>query len=159
MQPHDGQTTLGHIPVYADTVYTDGRYGWLTQAERDGAKSGSEVPQPYQDSIGGQEDGVFRVALPNGAYEVTCYFSADADELLEINLIANGEKQIKRLQIPVGNETIDRRYNITITDEHLTQVLYTRGKGEYKRWGWSGCTIQSADGAMRIRFPEATEDR
>lgn len=159
MQPHDGQTTLGHIPVYADTVYTDGRYGWLTQSEREGAKSGSEVPQPYQDSIGGQEDGVFRVALPNGAYEVTCYFSADADELLEINLIANGEKQIKRLQIPVGNETIDRRYNITITDEHLTQVLYTRGKGEYKRWGWSGFTIQSADGALRFRFPEATEER
>jgi hypothetical protein len=109
----------------------------------------SNVSQPYKNSISGQEDGVFRVALPNGNYEVTCYFSADDSdepEPLEINLIANGEKQIQRLQIPVGNETIERRYNITITDEHLTQVIYTRGKGKYKRWGWSGFSIQSTGG-------------
>ena len=34
MQPEDGQTAPGHIPVYTDTVYTDGRYGWLTVSER-----------------------------------------------------------------------------------------------------------------------------
>lgn len=142
MQPHDGQTTPGYIAVYEDTGYTDGRYGWLTQSERDDFKSESEVPQPYQDNIWGKEDGVFRVALPNGMYEVTCYFSTGESEPLEINLIANGEKQVKRLQIPVGNETIDRRYNITITDKQLTQVIYTHGK----RWGWSGFTIQSVGG-------------
>ena len=157
MQPGDGQTAPGHTAVQADTVYTDGRYGWLTQSERDDSKSEFEIPQPYQDSIWGEEDGVFRVALPNGTYEVTCYFSADESEPLEINLIANGEKRIKRLQIPVGNEKIDKRYNITITDEHLTQVIYTRGKSGYKRWGWSGCTIQSTDGGPRFHLPEETE--
>ena len=145
MQPEDGQTAPEHIAVYTDTDYTDGQYGWLTVSEKDDLESESEVPQPYGDSIWGKEDGVFRVALPNGSYEVTCYFSADDSEEpepLEINLIANGEKRIQRLQIPVGNDTIERRYNITITDEHLTQIIYTRGKGKYKRWGWSGFTIQ-----------------
>ena len=159
MQPHDGEAAPGHIAVSADTVYIDGRYGWLTQSERNNSKSESNVPQPYRDSIWGKEDGVFRVALPNGTYEVTCYFSAGESEPLEINLIANGEKQMQRLQIPVGNETIDRHYTITITNEHLTQTLYTRGKGEYKRWGWSGFTIQSTDGELHFRLPEATEER
>ena len=153
MQPDDGHTATEHIAVHADTVYTDGRYGWLTQSERDDFENESEVSQPYEDSIWGQEDGVFRVALPNGVYEVTCYFSASESEPLEINLIAGGEKQIKRLQIPAGNETIERRYTITVTDEHLTQVIYTRGKGKYKRWGWSGFTIQSTDGGPNFRLP------
>ena len=145
MQPEDGQTALGYIAVHTDTDYIDGRYGWLTQSEKDDLLSESEVPEPYADSIWGKEDGVFRVALPNGNYEVTCYFRADDSEEpepLEINLIVNGEKRIQRLRIPVRSDTIERRYNITITDEHLTQIIYTRGKGKYKRWGWSGFTIQ-----------------
>ena len=158
LQSEDGKTPPGHLAVHADTVYTDGQYGWLTESERDDFENESEVSQPYEDSIWGQEDGVFRVALPNGTYEITCYFSASASEPLEINLIAGGEKQIKRLQIPAGNETIEKRYTITITDEHLTQVIYTRGKGKYKRWGWSGFTIQSTDGGPNFRLPEETDE-
>ena len=163
MQPKDGQTAPGHIPVYTDTVYTDGQYGWLTVSEREAFKGGSEVRQPYGDSILGKEDAVFRVALPNGTYEVTCHFRGDepeSDEPLEIEiyLIANGEKQIQRLQIPVGTEAIDKQYNITITDEHLTQVIYLRKKTRYKKWGWSGFTIEATDGKPRFRIPEETEE-
>ena len=143
LQPDDGQTAPEHIAVDTDTVYTDGQYGWLTQSVREDFENESGVPQPYQDSIWGKEDGVFRVALPNGTYEVTCYFSASESEPLEVNLIANGEKPIQQLQIPVGSETIERRYTITITNEHLTQVIYTRGKGKHKRWSWSGFSIRS----------------
>ena len=146
MQPKDGQTASGYMPVYVDTTYTDGKYGWLTVSAREDSQRESEVSQPYEDSILGKEDGVFRVALPNGTYEVICYFSADEGdepEPLEINLIANDEKPIQRLQIPVGNETIERRYTIMITNELLTQVIYTRGKGKHKRWGWSGFSIRS----------------
>ena len=153
MQPENEQTAPGHIAIYTDTVYTDGKYGWLTESERDDFKTESEVAQPYQDSIWGAEDGVFRVALPNGAYEVICYFSAHESEPSEINLIAGGEKQIQRLRMPIGNETIEKRYTIKITDEHLTQVIYTRGKGEYKRWAWSGFTIQSTDGGPNFQLP------
>ena len=142
MQPEDGQTAPGHIAVSTDTVYTDGKYGWLTESEREAFTNGSE--EPGGDSIWGKADGVFRVALPNGTYRVTCYFSASESEPLEINLIAGGEQQIQRLRLPIGNETIERRYNITVTDEHLTQVIYTRGKGKYKRWGWSGFSLQPA---------------
>ena len=147
MQPDDGQTAPGHIAVHADTVYIDGQYGWLTESERENFKNASAISQPYEDSIWATEDGVFRVALPNGAYEVTCYFSASESEPLEINLIAGGEKQIQRLRIPAGNETVEKRYTITTTDEHLTQVIYTRGKGKHKRWGWSGFTIRSTEKA------------
>ena len=142
MQSHDGQTAPDHIAIYDDTVYIDGRYGWLTRSERDEFLSEADLPEPYRDSVWGEEDGVFRAALPNGEYEVTCYFSSGGSEPLEINLIANSEKKIKKLRLPKGNETVEESYNVTITDERLTQVIYTRGKGSYKRWGWSGCAIK-----------------
>ena len=165
MQPEEGQTAPGHIPIYVDTTYTDGKYGWLTVSTREASQNKFGVSQPYADSILGKEDAVFRVALPNGTYEVICYFSAnivdeeDRSEPLEVNLIANGKKQIQQLQIPVGNETIDSRYTITITDEHLTQVVYTHVKGRYNRWGWSGFTIQLTDGEPRFHIPEETEEQ
>ena len=108
----------------------------------------------YRDSILGEEDGVFQVALPNGEYEVRCYFRASESEPLEINLIANDEKKIQRLQIPAGSYRINSRYTIAITDEQLTQVIYTHGKGKYKRWGWCSCTILCIDGDMRFNLPE-----
>ena len=142
MQSHNGQTAPNHIAIYEDTVYTDGRYGWLTRSEREEFISEANLPEPYRDSVWGEEDGVFRVALPNGEYEVTCYFSSGGSEPLEINLIANGEKKIKKLRIPTGNETVERSYSVSITDERLTQVIYTRGRRHYERWGWSGCAIK-----------------
>ena len=142
MQSHDGQTAPDHIAIYEDTVYTDGKYGWLTRSEREEFVSEVNLPEPYRDSVWGEEDGVFRIALPNGEYEVTCYFSSGDSEPLEINLIANGEKKIKKLRIPTGIETVERSYDITITDERLTQVIYSRGRSRYERWGWSGCTIK-----------------
>ena len=142
MQSHDGQTAPDHIAIYEDTVYTDGRYGWLTRSEREEFISEANLPEPYRDSVWSEEDGVFRVALPKGEYEVTCYFSSGGSEPLEINLIANGEKKIKKLRIPAGNETVERSYNVTITDERLTQVIYSGGRSRYERWGWSGCAIK-----------------
>ena len=163
MQPEDGQTAPGHIAVNTDTVYTDGRYGWLTVSEREDFEGESEVPQPYGDSIIGKEDAVFRVALPNGTYEVTCYFRGDESESddpleIEIYLIANGEKQIQRLRIPVGTGAIDKQYNITVTDEHLTQVIYIRKKTRWKKWGWSGFTIQATDGGPNFPLPVETNE-
>jgi hypothetical protein len=40
-----------------------------------------------------------RVALPNGKYEVICYFCSGGSEPLEINLTANVEKKIEKLRI------------------------------------------------------------
>ena len=142
MQAHDGQTAAGHIAIYEDTEHIDGRYGWLTRSEREGFTSESNLSEPFRDGVLGKEDGVFRVALPNGEYEVTCYFSTGEGEPQEINLIANGEKKIRRLRIPAGTESVERSFHVTITDERLTQVIYATGRGRHTHWGWSGCTIK-----------------
>ena len=144
MQSHNGQTAPDHIPIFGDTVYVDGKYGWATGSGRGEFLSAADIPEPYRDIIWGEEDGVFRVALPNGEYKVTSRFCSGGSTPQEINIIANGEKKIKKLRIPKGNETIERSYTVTITDERLTQVIYTRRKGPYKRWGWSGFTIQGS---------------
>lgn len=142
MQPHNGQTTPGHIPIFSDTIYVDGKYGWVTRSDRNEFRNEIDIPEPYRDIIWSETDGVFRIALPNGEYEIICYFCSAGSEAQEINIIANGEKKIKKLKIPGGNETSERSYIINVTDERLTQVIYTRGKGQYKRWGWSGFSIR-----------------
>ncbi len=159
MQPHNAQTAPGFIPVYTDTVYTDGGYGWVTKSEMDDYKSDSKDQKMVLDSIMAEEDGVFRVTLPNGTYEVICYFGVCESEPLEINLIANGEMKIKQLQIPIGYDRYSSTYKIVITDEQLTQVIYTRGKGKYKRWGWCSCTIISTHGDLRFNIPDDSEEQ
>ena len=92
----------------------------------------------YQDNLWGEEDGVFRIALPNGTYEITCYFHAGVVAPVEINLIANGEKRFQKLRLTSADGTAEKRYTVTITDERLTQVIYT----QKKRWTWSGFTVK-----------------
>ena len=165
MQPSDGKTELRHIPIYKDTGYTDGRYGWLSKSIQDVFKTGGggfelkywhtedtkSVPdlravlgenEPnlllYQDSLLGEEDGVFRIALPNGTYEITCYFHAGVVAPVDINLIANGEKKFQKLRLTSADDVSEKQYTVTITDERLTQVIYTRKK----RWVWNGFTVK-----------------
>ena len=165
MQPADGSSTTEHIAVDKDTDYTDGRYGWMSKSIQDIFKTGGggfelkywhtedTKPAPdvrdvlgenepnlllYQDNLWGEEDGVFRIALPNGTYEITCYFHAGVVAPVEINLIANGEKKFQKLRLTSADESAEKRYTVTITDERLTQVIYSRKK----RWAWSGFTVK-----------------
>ena len=165
MQPRDGKTALGRIPIYTDTDYTDGRYGWISKSVQDEFKTGgggfelkywhTEDPQAardlrdvlavgepnlllYQDSLWGEEDGVFRLALPNGTYEITCYFYAGVIAPVGINLIANDEKKFQKLRLTSADEFAERRYTVTITNERLTQVIYTRKN----HWVWNGFTVK-----------------
>ena len=165
MQPANESVAPNHIPVYKDTGYTDGRYGWLSKSIQDEFKTGGggfelkywhtedmkPVPEVrdilgenepnlllYQDNLWGTEDGVFRIALPNGTYEITCYFHAGVITPVEINLIANGEKKFQKLQLTSADQSEEKRYTVTITDERLTQVIYTRKK----RWTWNGFTVK-----------------
>ena len=165
LQPRDGEAVPEHISIYNDTAYIDGLYGWISKSVQDEFKTGGggfelkywhtddtksareirdvlAVGEPnlllYQDSLWGEEDAIFRLALPNGTYEVTCYFYAGIVAPVDINLIANGEKQFQKLRLTSANEAAQRRYTVTITDERLTQVIYTRKK----RWVWNGFTIK-----------------
>ena len=142
MQPQDGQAASGNIAVFANTVYTDGGYGWATSSEREEFRSEADVPEPYRDAVWGEEDGVFRIALPNGTYKVTGYFHSVESAAYEINVIANGEKVIKNLRLPAGSEAFEKSYTINISDEKLTQIIYTRRRGDYKRWVWNGCMVE-----------------
>lgn len=164
LQPRDGEGVPEHISIYKDTAYIDGLYGWISKSVQDEFKTGgggfelkywhTEDSEPisdlrdvlavnepnlllYQDSLWGEEDGVFRIALPNGTYEVSCYFYAGVVTPVDINLIANGEKKFRKLRLTSANESAERRYTVTITDERLTQVIYTRKK----RWVWNGFTV------------------
>jgi len=154
MQPHNGQTAPEHAAVFNDTLYTDGKYGWATKSTRSEFRGEAESPEPYRDAIWGEDDGVFRVALPNGTYKVTCYFCSGESASHEINIIANGEKVIKNLRVPAGNKTVEKSYIITVTNERLTQVIYTKGKGSHKHWIWSGCAIADIiPGSMQVGVP------
>jgi hypothetical protein len=44
--------------------------------------------------------------------------------------------------MPEGNEIVEKSYVTAVTDERLMQVIYTCGKGKYKRWVWNACTIE-----------------
>ena len=162
MQPADGTSADGHIPVYKDTGYMDGRYGWMSKSIQDVFKTGgggfelkywhTEDTKPvpnmrnisaeekplYHDILWGEEDGVFRLTLPNGTYEITCYFHAGVVAPVDINLIANGEQRFQKLRLTSVDESAEKRYTVTITDERLTQVIYTRKK----RWVWNGFTVK-----------------
>jgi hypothetical protein len=140
MQSHNGRTAPEHIAVFNDTVYTDGRYGWATESTRNEYCSEANIPEPYRDSVLGEEDGVFRVALPNGTYEVACYFCSGGQAEYEINIIANGKRIINNLRVPTANGTVEESYNIAVTNERLTQVIY--GTGRDKSWTWNGCAIE-----------------
>ncbi len=165
MQPPDGDVISNHIVIHKDTDYTDGRFGWWSKSVQDTFKTGGggfelkywhtedsksardlrdvlAIGEPnlliYADRLWGEEDGVFRIALPNGTYEIRCYFHAGIVAPVEINLIANGEKVFQKLHLTSPNESAERRYTVTITDERLTQVIYTRKK----RWVWNGFTVK-----------------
>ena len=80
---------------------------------------------------------MFRVDLPNGRYIVTSTFVAQ-EQPSKIDLIANGKKYIWNLFI--NQHPVTTSYSITITDQQLTQVIYSRQTG--KGWGWLNCNIK-----------------
>ena len=83
-----------------------------------------------------QEDGVFRIALPNGRYRVECIFRVNDQNT--VSLIANGKKVVQKLKGFNGSGTVGQTYTVTIENQQLTQIAYTTGHS----WNWSGCRIQ-----------------
>ena len=142
MQPRGSQTAPGHMPVFKDTVYTDGGYGWVTRSALDEFRKESNIADPFRDGVAGEADAAFRLALPNGNYQVTCYFSLAGSETQQINIIANSKKVIKKLNVSAGDDMIERSYITSVTDQRLTQVIYARWWGQNKRWGWCGFSIK-----------------
>ena len=149
-----GQVTSANQPEYpsivvtTDSRYVDGGYGWVTETARypfvkTVSRSEGHQQNQDQDGIWSLEASVFRVALPNGQYRVTSTFSSVEERPIRIELVANGEKKIEKLSI--GSEAHTSRYQITVVDQRLTQLIYTSSL--QKGWVWLACEIE------RIQWP------
>jgi hypothetical protein len=147
MQPRNGETAEGCIEIHTDTRYVSGRFGWATRSPRSDGQGETAACSRDRDFVHDVEDAAFKLDLPNGVYRVTNYFQSTDGAAHEINLLANGQPVIKDLIAPEGDETIERDYTITVTDGHLTQVIYTRKRripipGRHDHWIWNGCVVE-----------------
>ena len=64
----------------------------------------------------------------------------------QVNFLANDQRKIKKLIVPLSNQVVEHTYTIVITDEHLTQVIYTAKKrvalrGVHNHWLWNSCRL------------------
>jgi len=141
-QPTDGETAAEHIPV-SPTIRYENQYGWVTRAKLTGGVCSGQTDRLPPDLVSrdmitgsAQEDGVFRIALPNGRYRVECIFRVNDQNT--VSLIANGKKVVQKLKGFKGSGTVGQTYTVTIENQQLTQIAYTTGHS----WNWSGCRIQ-----------------
>ena len=125
------------IPVNVDTLYQGQGYGWVTDTQRQLFTSHQRRDQTYLDGICSNQDGVFRVDLPNGRYIVTSTHCTQ-EQPSKIDLIANGKRYIRNLTL--NQHPVTTSYSITITDQQLTQIIHPRQAG--KVWGWLNCNIK-----------------
>ena len=134
---HNQEKSRPRIPVDVDTHYQGREYGWVTEAKRQLFTFPQSQDKTDLYGIWSKQDGVFRVDLPNGRYIVTSTFVAQ-EQPSKIDLVANGKRYIRNLFI--NQHPVTTSYSITITDQQLTQVIYSRQTG--KGWGWLNCNIK-----------------
>ncbi len=147
MQPPEGHTAEGYHAVHKDVGYVSGRFGWKTQSPHNHHGGNVEVPPDYRDSVWDRHDAAFKFDLPNGSYRVTNLFCSAEDKGHQVNLLANGKRMINKLSVPPGNEPVQHTYEIEVTDEHLTQVIYRPNQrvpkaGMHNHWVWNGFTVE-----------------
>ena len=147
MQPPDGQTAEDYHAVHKDLAYVSGRFGWKTQSPHNHHGGNPDLPPHHRDSVWDRHDAAFKLDLPNGSYRVTNFFCSAEDKGHQVNLLANGNRMIKKLIVPPGNETVQHTYEIDVTDEHLTQVIFRPNQrvpkaGMHNHWVWNGFTVE-----------------
>ena len=125
------------ISVGIDTRYQGQGHGWVTATKRQLFTCGQRQGENDLHGIWSNQDGVFRVDLPNGRYIVTSTHCTQ-EQPSKIDLIANGKRYIRNLRL--NQHPVTTSYSITITDQQLTQVIHPRQTG--KGWGWLNCNIK-----------------
>jgi len=134
MQPDGGATAAGRVAIRPDTVYEDGRFGWLNHADRIGLQA-EGVDQPLlRGLVESREDGVFRLALPNGRYRVTVHASSEAP----LHVITNDDHVVKGARVHDPGEPLT--YDVDVQCELLTQVIYA-GRARYP-WQIAGMEVR-----------------
>ena len=125
------------IPVDIDPLYQGQGHGWVTDTKRQLFPCAQRQDQTGLHGIWSNQDGVFRVDLPNGRYIVTSTYCTQ-EQPSKIDLIANGKRYVRNLSL--NQHPVTTSYSIAITDQQLTQVIHPRQTG--KGWGWLNCTIK-----------------
>ncbi len=147
MQHPEGQTAEGCHAVHKDLRYDRGRFGWKTQSPHSHHRGNDELSPDYRDSVWDRHDAAFKLDLPNGTYRVTNIFCSAEDRGHQVNLLANGKQVIKKLIVPSGNEIVEHTYEIAVTDERLTQIIFRPNQrvpeaGMHNHWVWNGFTVE-----------------
>ena len=122
----------GSLPVYVDTRYQPGGFGWDTIYPR----------YEFKDGLWDTEDAAFRIDLPDGRYEVTCRFQSNDDKPYRIDLYANGDRVIKKLTVPGDGKAVEEKFAVEVTDGTLIQVIHAASRDYDSHWVWSGVTVQ-----------------
>ncbi len=124
------------LPVFVDTRYQPGTFGWDTIYPR----------YEFKDGLWDTEDAAFRVDLPEGRYEVTCRFQSNDDKPHSIDLYANGDRVIKKLTVPGDGKAVEKKFAVEVTEGTLIQVIHAANRDYDSHWVWSGFTIQKISG-------------
>ena len=125
MQGHGSELADGCRLVTKKHLYNQGGFGWVTQPPNTEFSGEGDIDSLHRDCISGTRDGVFKLSLPNGTYQITSYFCSVDSGKHKIYLIANDQKVLNKLVIPSDKTIIKRDYVVKVTDRELTQVIYT----------------------------------
>ena len=85
----------------------------LIVSNRNGQHNTATAESPNRDFVTDQFDGVFKVDLPNGRYQVKVQFASwPTPKPIQLNLIANDKKVISNWVLPVQNELVGYTYSL-----------------------------------------------
>lgn len=126
------------IPVFVDTRYQPGGFGWDTVYPR---HSFLNTGESKGTGVWDTEDAAFRIDLRNGEYEVTCRFQSNDGKAHRIELYANGRREIRTVA-PDSNEIVKGRFTVEVGDGTLILVIHASGNERRAHWVWSGFKLR-----------------
>jgi hypothetical protein len=143
---------LGFVTVSGNTLYKPGTYGWINGIRLHSAEPRSD----YRRIITSRDDAAFRVALPNGSYQVTCHFPGNGNGWRQVNVIANDEKVVSALVLEPGEEPHEATFDVRVVQKRLDLVFYTKWKAGNRLerlpfWSLSGITVTSLDRVSGVK--------
>ena len=143
-QPAGAPHQANSITVEPNICYREHGYGWVTVSNRNGQYNNATEEFPNRDFVTDHFDGVFKIDLPNGQYQVKVQFaSSPTPKPVRLNLIANGKKIISNQILPTQNELVSHSYTLEITDGQLTQIIYVKQEKRFEsKWQWASCYIK-----------------
>ncbi|PWT94380.1 MAG: hypothetical protein C5B54_00100 [Acidobacteria bacterium] len=152
-EPQPVVTIPNFVSIGLSSIFQPGGFGWFNGLGRTGfgvsqKSSPSQAGMLLGDFLGSKEDGLFLLSLPNGKYNVGCFFYSGDGGGHQINILANDQLVIAKLNIAAG-KYLRRDYQIKITNEKLAQVIYTDQKLSadgrlHDHWVMSGFIVQAA---------------